>query len=475
MSSFESLHLAPALVRATADLGWIKPTPIQLDAIPPARDGRDVLACAQTGSGKTGGFLLPLMHRLLASHKKATRALILTPTRELAAQVHADFTELAKHTTLRGAAIFGGVGMGPQESAFRHKVDVIIATPGRLLDHLGQPGKYVDFSALEILVLDEADRMLDMGFLPAIKQVLRQIPSQRQTLFFSATLPAPIVELSKQMLKDPARLNVERVAKPAAGIEQAVWPVKEALKPDLFLALLKANVIGNVICFTRTKHRTNRLAEILTKAGVPNARIHGNRSQAQRTEALANFKDGKIRVLVATDIVARGIDVEALEHVLNFDVPHMPEDYIHRVGRTARAEATGEAFTLVSPEEEADLKQIEKAIHKKLPRRTLEGFDYGHVPVERFEVPLAERIAAIRARKKEERERAKAKLERKAQAGQPRGDSGRSGGDGRSSTSAAGSARSGSGKRRRRRGGSGRGPGGGSPGGGSPGGGPYRD
>jgi len=486
LSSFESLNLSPALVRATADLGWTKPTPIQLDAIPPARDGRDVLACAQTGSGKTGGFLLPVLHRLLASQKKATRALILTPTRELAAQVHADFTELAKHSTLRGAAIFGGVGMGPQESAFRQKVDVIIATPGRLLDHLGQPGKYVDFSQLEILVLDEADRMLDMGFLPAIKQVLRQIPAQRQTLFFSATLPAPIVELSKQMLKDPARLNVERVAKPAAGIEQAVWPVKEALKPDLFLALLKANVIGNVICFTRTKHRTNRLAEILTKAGVPNARIHGNRSQAQRTEALANFKDGKIRVLVATDIVARGIDVEALEHVVNFDVPHMPEDYIHRVGRTARAEATGEAFTLVSAEEEADLKQIEKAIHKKLPRRTLDGFDYGHVPVERFEVPLAERIAAIRARKKEERERAKAKLERKEAAAKGRKtDDGRrkpeSGGPSRSASSASaghssaqGGAGAGSAKRRRRRrGGSGRGPGGNSGGGNR--GGPYRD
>lgn len=471
MSSFDTLGLAPALVRATTDLGWAKPTPIQLDAIPPARDGRDVLACAQTGSGKTGGFLLPVLHRLLAQPKRATRALVLTPTRELAAQVHADLVDLAKFTTLRAAPVFGGVGMGPQETAFRQKVDVIIATPGRLLDHLGQPGKYVDFSALEVLVLDEADRMLDMGFLPAIKQVLRQIPSKRQTLFFSATLPAPIVELSKQMLQDPARLNVERVAKPAAKIEQAVWPVKEALKADLFLALLRANVIGNVICFTRTKHRSNRLADILTKAGVPNARIHGNRSQAQRTEALAHFKDGKIRVLVATDIVARGIDVEALEHVVNFDVPHMPEDYIHRVGRTARAEASGEAFTLVSPEEEADLRQIEKAIHKKLTRRTLEGFNYSHVPVERFEVPLADRIAAIRARKKEERERAKAKLERKAAAEQSRGGASRSGpgtaakarttDEGRSAGSAP--------KRRRRRGGgSGRGPGGGSSGGGSP-------
>jgi ATP-dependent RNA helicase RhlE len=415
--SFASLGLAAPLVRATADLGWARPTPIQLDAIPPAREGRDLLACAMTGSGKTAAFLLPLLHRLGEHPTRATRALVLTPTRELAAQVHADLVALAKHSGIRGAPVFGGVGMGPQEAAFRQQVDVIIATPGRLLDHLGQPGKYVDFRALEILVLDEADRMLDMGFLPAIKQVLRHLPTKRQTLFFSATLPAPIVELSKQMLHDPVRLNVERVSKPAVGIEQAVWPVKEALKPDLFLALLKANVIGNVICFTRTKHRSNRLAEILTKAGVPNARIHGNRSQAQRTDALSSFKEGRIRVLVATDIVARGIDVEALEHVVNFDVPHVPEDYIHRVGRTARAEATGEAFTLVSPEEENDLRSIEKAIAKKLPRRTLDGFNYAHTPIERFEVPIGERIAAIRAKKAEDRARAKAKLERKAAAG----------------------------------------------------------
>jgi ATP-dependent RNA helicase RhlE len=411
--SFESLGLAAPLVRATADLGWAKPTPIQLDAVPPARDGRDILACTMTGSGKTGAFLLPLLHRLLDHPTRATRALVLTPTRELAAQVHADLVALAKHTSISGAAIFGGVGMGPQEAAFRRHTDVIIATPGRLLDHMGQSGRYVDFSKLDVLILDEADRMLDMGFLPAIKQVLRQIPTERQTLFFSATLPPPIVELSKHMLRNPARLNVERVSKPAAGIEQAIWPVKETLKADLFLALLRANVIGNVICFTRTKHRANRLADVLTRGGIPNAKIHGNRSQGQRTEALGDFKSGKVRVLVATDIVARGIDVEALEHVVNFDVPHVPEDYIHRVGRTARAEATGEAFTLVSPEEEADLRAIEKSIGRKLPRRTLDGFDYAHSPVERFEVPIAERIAAIRARKAEERARAKAKLERR--------------------------------------------------------------
>ncbi len=484
MTSFASLGLAPSLVRATVDLGWTVPTQIQLDAIPHARDGKDVLACAMTGSGKTGAFLLPLLHRLSQHQTRATRALVLTPTRELAAQVHSDLVNLAKHSGIKGAAVFGGVGMGPQESAFRNKVDVVIATPGRLLDHMGQGGKYVDFSKLEVLILDEADRMLDMGFLPAIKQVLRQIPSKRQTLFFSATLPAPIVELSKQMLHEPVRLNVERVSKPAAKIEQAVWAVKETLKADLFIALLRANVVGNVICFTRTKHRSNRLADILTKAGVPNARIHGNRSQAQRTEALAHFKDGKIRVLVATDIVARGIDVEALEHVVNFDVPHMPEDYIHRVGRTARADASGEAFTLVSPEEEADLRSIEKAIARKLPRRTLEGFNYGHVPVERFEVPIAERIAAIRARKAEERARAKAKLERKNSHGgggarkstEPAGrktseHAGRKAEDGRSASSGSGAAGAGSGPSsgpRRRRGGGGGRPGGPSSGGGRP-------
>jgi ATP-dependent RNA helicase RhlE len=411
--TFETLRLDPAFQRAIHDLGWTKPTPIQLDAIPPALAGRDLLACAMTGSGKTAAFLLPLLSRLHATPKRATRALILTPTRELAAQVHGDLVGLAKHTRLSGAAIFGGVGMGPQEAAFRRHVDVIVATPGRLLDHMGQPGHYVDFKSLEVLVLDEADRMLDMGFLPDIKRVLAKLPTKRQTLFFSATLPKPIVDLSREMLHDPARINVERVATPATGIEQAVWPVNEALKADLLIALLKAGTIGNVICFTRTKHRSNRLSDVLTRAGIPNARIHGNRSQNQRTEALADFKAGKVRVLVATDIVARGIDVEALEHVVNFDVPHVPEDYIHRVGRTARADATGEAFTLVSPDEAADLRAIERAIGRSLPKRTLAGFDYAHRPTERLEIPIAERIAAIRARKAEERARAKAKAERR--------------------------------------------------------------
>lgn len=413
--NFESLGLDRALVRAIQDLGWNTPTAIQKDAIPPALEGRDLLACAMTGSGKTAAFLLPVLHRLHAAPKHATRVLVLTPTRELAAQVHADFAALAKHTHLTGAAVFGGVGMSPQTAAFKKHADVIIATPGRLLDHMSQPGKYVDFKSLEVLVLDEADRMLDMGFLPAIRKVLAQLPKKRQTLFFSATLPAPIVELSRSMLHEPVRINTERVSKPAPKIEQALYPVPEAIKADLFIALLRSNTIGNVICFTRTKHRSNRLADVLTRAGISNARIHGNRSQAQRTEALAAFKGGKVRVLVATDIVARGIDVEALEHVVNFDVPHVPEDYIHRVGRTARADATGEAFTLVSPDEENDLRAIEKMIGRKLPRRTVEGFNYAHKSAERLEVPLAERIAAIRARKAEDRTRAKAKLTRQGQ------------------------------------------------------------
>ena len=433
---FSSFDLHPDLLRGVKELGFTRPTPIQEQAIPPVVKGRDLLACAMTGSGKTAAFLLPIMHRLMGKKRGVTRALILTPTRELAAQIDDHLTQLAVHTPITGAAIFGGVGMGPQEHAFRSGVDIIIATPGRLLDHFKQP--YAKLDHLEILVLDEADRMLDMGFLPDIKRVLRHVPTKRQTLFFSATMPEPIVALSREMLHDAATINLERKSTPAVGITQAVYPVSQDVKSTLFLELLKRDEIGNVIVFTRTKHRANRLADFLDKHGMPVARIHGNRSQAQRTEALAGFKSGKYRVLVATDIVARGIDVEALEHVVNFDVPHVPEDYIHRVGRTARAEATGDAFTFVSPEEEGDLKAIERAIGKRLPRVTVPDFDYTKRPTERFEVPIAERIAAIRARKAEERQRAKEKAARRAQSGggesrpaAPGGGARRGGGGGR--------------------------------------------
>ncbi|HMF09732.1 MAG TPA: DEAD/DEAH box helicase [Thermoanaerobaculia bacterium] len=409
---FTKFGLRAELLRGVHDLGFTRPTPIQQDAIPAAMDGRDVLACAMTGSGKTAAFLLPILHRLSPKKRGATRALILTPTRELAAQIEEHARALATHTPLSAAAVFGGVGMGPQEHAFRAGVDVLVATPGRLLDHFRFP--YARLEHLEILVLDEADRMLDMGFLPDIRRVLKHLPSRRQTLFFSATMPPPIVTLAREMLKNPLTVNLERAAAPAVGITQAVYPVAQNLKAPLLLELLRRGDLRSALVFTRTKHRANRLAETLSRQGIRCDRIHGNRSQLQRTAALAGFKSGRFPVLVATDIAARGIDVEALSHVVNFDVPHVPEDYIHRVGRTARAEMTGDAFTFAAPEEEADLRAIEKAIGKRLPRVTVPGFDYSHKQAERLEVPLAERIAAIRARKAEERARAKAKAERRA-------------------------------------------------------------
>ena len=408
---FGSLKLHQSLVAGIHDLGFTRPTPIQADAIPHAMAGKDVLACAMTGSGKTAAFVLPILHQLLERPRRTTRALILTPTRELAAQVLQELNDLATHTPITAAAVFGGVGMGPQEHAFRSGVDVIVATPGRLLDHL--KNDYAKLDKIEFLVLDEADRMLDMGFLPDIRRVLRLLPKKRQTLFFSATMPAPILQLTKEMLHNPATINLERVAAPATGITQAVYPVPQDLKSALLLKLLQSNIMTQALVFTRTKHRANRLWEYLTKRGIDAARIHGTRSQNQRTEALAGFKDGTFPVLVATDIAARGIDVEALGHVVNFDVPLQSEDYIHRVGRTARAEMTGEAFTFVSPEEEGDLKAIERAVGKKLPRVTLPDFDYRARPNERFEVPIGERIAEIRKRKAEERARAKANEERR--------------------------------------------------------------
>jgi ATP-dependent RNA helicase RhlE len=318
------------------------------------------------------------------------------------------------HTPLSGAAIYGGVGMGPQEHAFRSGVDVLVATPGRLLDHFQY--SYAKLEGLEILVLDEADRMLDMGFLPDIRRVLRHLPAKRQTLFFSATMPQAIVQLSQEMLKNPATISIERKAAPATGITQSVFPVSQDVKLPLLAALLDRGEIQNAIVFTRTKHRANRVFEQLEKHRIKVARIHGNRSQAARTEALAGFKGGKYRILVATDIAARGIDVEALSHVVNFDVPNVPEDYIHRVGRTARAEMTGDAITFVAPDEENDLRAIERAIGKRLPRVTLPDFNYSQKPAEKLEIPIGERIAAIRARKAEDRARAKAKAERKSSA-----------------------------------------------------------
>ncbi|MGH7616022.1 MAG: DEAD/DEAH box helicase [Gemmatimonadaceae bacterium] len=409
---FSSLNLDADLLRGIKELGFHRPTPIQSDAIPPALAGRDLLACAQTGSGKTAAFLLPILHHLLAKKRGTTRALILTPTRELAAQILEELEELAVHTSLTAAAIFGGVGAGPQEHAFRTNVDVLVATPGRLLDHLKHP--YAKLDKIEHLVLDEADRMLDMGFLPDIRRVLSYVPKKRQTLFFSATMPAPIVQLTRELLHNAATINLERKAAPAQGITQAVYPVPQELKSSLLLALLQRGLMKEALVFTRTKHRANRLWEFLEKRGISVARIHGNRSQAQRTDALEGFKAGRYRVLVATDIAARGIDVEALGHVVNFDVPAAPEDYIHRVGRTARAELTGEAYTFVAPDESDDLRAIERAVGKPLPRVTLPDFDYKAQPAAKLEIPIKDRIAAIRAQRADARARAKAKEDRRA-------------------------------------------------------------
>ena len=428
---FSGLKLHPDLLKGIRELGFTRPTPIQQAAIPPALSGRDVLACAMTGSGKTAAFLLPILHRLVDKPRGTTRALVLTPTRELAAQVLEDLNDLAVHTPITGAAVYGGVGMGPQEHAFRSGVDVLVATPGRLLDHFKAP--YARLTGVEYLVLDEADRMLDMGFLPDIRRVLRHLPPKRQTLFFSATMPAPIQALTREMLRNPEMIQLDRKPAPAVGITQAVYPVPQELKSALLVRLLGGGEMQEALVFTRTKHRANRLAEQLARAGIKAERIHGNRSQPQRTEALAGFKSGKYRVLVATDIAARGIDVEALGHVVNFDVPTAAEDYIHRVGRTARAEATGDAFTLVSPEEEGELRSIERALGKRLPRVIVPDFDYKARPATRFEVPLAERIAAIRAKKAEDRARSQAKAARRStqstggRTGQPSGRSGRNG------------------------------------------------
>jgi len=381
--SFTSFNLHPGLLRAVAALGFVVPTSIQKDAIPPATEGRDILACAMTGSGKTAAFLLPILNRLIGPPRGKTRALVLAPTRELAAQIDEHRRELARFTGIGGAAVFGGVGMGPQQAAFRRGADILVATPGRLLDHFQYP--YARLDALEMLVIDEADRMLDMGFLPAIRRILQALPARRrQTLLFSATLPPAIIDLARDLLRDPVTINLERAPAPAVGISHAAYPVAAELKLPLLLELLKKPDVRNMLVFTRTKHRANRLAESLGRGGVAAARIHGNRSQAQRTQALAAFKAGKVRVLVATDIAARGIDVSGLSHVVNFDVPHVAEDYIHRVGRTARAEATGDAITLLSPQEEGDFRSIERAVATRIARVTLPGF--GPQPLSRTTV-----------------------------------------------------------------------------------------
>jgi ATP-dependent RNA helicase RhlE len=395
--SFTSFELHPQLLKALKEKGFDRPTPIQKLAIPSLIQGRDVMATAVTGSGKTAAFLLPILNHLIGQPQGKTKALILVPTRELAVQITEHFHELARHTLLKGSAVYGGVSSAPQVLAFRRGVDVLVCTPGRLLDHMRS--EYARLKGIEYLVLDEADRMLDMGFLPDVRRILGQLPAKRQTLLFSATLPPPIVALAEEMLDHPVSLNITAKPIPAAEISHVAYPVAHELKSSLFLALLEQSPTKSVLAFTRTKHRANRLADFLERHGVSCGRIHGNRSQGQRTEALSGFKKGNFRVLVATDIAARGIDVDSLGLVCNFDVPHLAEDYVHRVGRTGRAGALGEACTLISPEEERTFRTIEQSLGRGMSREIMPGFDYKKRVSERFEIPLKERIAAIHVRR----------------------------------------------------------------------------
>jgi ATP-dependent RNA helicase RhlE len=379
-SSFESLGLSSALVRAVADEGYTTPTPIQAQAIPVILAGRDVLAAAQTGTGKTAGFVLPMLQMLAARNTtrapKGARALILTPTRELAAQVEESVRTYGRHMkAATSALIFGGVGFQPQVDAMRRGVDILVATPGRLLDHVGQ--RTVDLAKVEFLVLDEADRMLDMGFIHDIKRVLALLPKERQNLLFSATFSEDIRGLAHGLLRKPATIEVARRNEAAALVTQLVHPVDKGRKRELLRDLIVAGDWQQVLVFTRMKHGANRLAEQLIKDGIESAAIHGNKSQGARTRALADFKAGKVRVLVATDIAARGLDIEQLPHVVNFELPNVPEDYVHRIGRTGRAGSPGHAVSLVSADENAFLRDIERLLKKQLPREVVAGFEAG--------------------------------------------------------------------------------------------------
>jgi len=370
---FASLGLRPELVRAVSDAGYSIPTPVQQRAIPVALDGGDLIACAQTGTGKTAAFLLPTLHCLAAGRpSRHPRGLILTPTRELAAQVGGMAAAYGAHLRLRSAVIFGGVGMEPQTRCLRSGLDLLIATPGRLLDHLRR--KQVHLGQIEVVIFDEADRMLDMGFLPDVRRVIGVLPAKRQNLFFSATMPDEIEDLIRRTTNDPTLVEVTRRASPVSAIEQVVYLVAMTRKKELLASLLKKPDLGQTLVFTRTKARANQLVRYLEHSGRRVIAIHGNKSQSARTRALNGFRCGRIDTLIATDIAARGIDVDGISHVVNFDLPNVPEDYVHRIGRTARAGASGSAVSLVAPEERPQLAAIERLVGKVVPRGTIAGF-----------------------------------------------------------------------------------------------------
>lgn len=375
--TFRDLGLSTDLQRAVAEQGYTSPTPIQQQAIPAILKGEDVFASAQTGTGKTAGFTLPLLQRLNTTHTnqvhRTPRALILTPTRELADQVKDSVKTYGKYLSLRAAAIYGGVGIKPQIQTLHRGVDILVATPGRLLDHIGQ--KTVSLSHIEILVLDECDRMLDMGFIRDIRRILAVLPPSRQTLMFSATFSKPIQQLASTLLKSPTQIEVARRNTAASQVEQVVHPVDRKRKRELLSYMIGFHNWQQVLVFTRTKHGANRLAEQLAQDGLKSAAIHGNKSQAARTRALQEFKQGKVRVLVATDVASRGLDIDQLPYVVNFELPNVPEDYVHRIGRTGRAGHVGRAVSLVSEDEYPFLKDIERLLNQTLVSEVIPGYE----------------------------------------------------------------------------------------------------
>ncbi len=374
--SFADLKLHPSILDAIRDAGYSAPTPIQRDAIPLALNGRDIMGLAQTGTGKTAAFTLPIIERLIDGPRR-TRALILTPTRELCVQVEESFRKYARHGEISVIAVYGGVPLDPQEKRLREGVDVVVATPGRLIDHLDRQN--VVFDDLEVLVLDEADRMLDMGFAPQINRIVDQVPAYRQTLLFSATMPPEVEALARKYLRKPIVVQVGVRSAAASTVTHAVYPVPREKKNALLVELLTGSVHDSVLIFSRTKHGADRIVRDLEKAGVTATAMHADKSQSQRTKALQEFKDGKISVLVATDIAQRGLDISGITHVINYDVPQQAEDYVHRIGRTGRAAKEGDAYTFMSPDEIGMVRTIERMIGKPIPRISVPGFDFGTV------------------------------------------------------------------------------------------------
>ena len=371
--SFSSFKLHPKLTASINALGYKIPTPIQVQAIPPILAGKDVMGLAQTGTGKTAVFALPILERLLSGPRGKVRALIIAPTRELAEQIHVSFCEMGRNTGLKSCTVYGGVSINPQIQKLRIGIDIVVACPGRLLDHLNQ--KTISLANLEVLVLDEADRMFDMGFLPDIRRILKQLPIRRQTLMFSATMPDSIRKLTDEALHDPVTVRVGHTA-PANTVSHALYPVGDHLKTSLLMELLKQTDTESILIFTRTKHRAKRIGQELERAGYRAASLQGNLSQNKRQNALDGFRNGSYQILVATDIAARGIDVLSISHVINYDIPDTTDAYTHRIGRTGRAAKTGDAFTFISPEDEPLVKSIERVLGKKIERRTLKDFDY---------------------------------------------------------------------------------------------------